>query len=241
MFNSIRSIFTVNICACPNIIVMKKKMLAIIALFFAVIQSANCQQFTNTLKLETGCFIIPGSYNPQPYSLSLQEQHGLYYEHTISRKIQISFGMNWWNSSMIGGYTIWEIPQVTSTKYDSKEIITLTRTNYKMVDIAVRYSLIATKRHRLNAGLGISFANGSDIFYKDIINYPLPPDVYSCRSPPNSYEHSDIHLGAISSLSYDCYILKGRFAVGVDIKCRKYFSLQSVQLDYGIHVGYNFK
>ena len=69
---------------------------------------------------------------------------------------------------------------------------------------------------------------------------PLPPGWAWYDAEVYTYQHSDVHLGFISSLGYDYLILKGRFAVGAAVKCRKYFALQSVQLDYGVHVGWNF-
>ncbi len=228
----------------PDKIFIRSAAAVITTLLFVFMQPAYCQQHGNAIKLETGGFTIPGARYMKPSGpLTLMQQHGLYYERRIGGAMQLTCGLAWWNNYIGNGYYWGDIPQVTSEKTKGSEVTTITRTNYKMLDLAIQHNLFAAKRHQFVVGLGLSCAMGYDVTSTYSIPPPPPPGAIfygTCGFGFGDDRRSVTHLGAVSSLSYDYHILKGHFAVGADIKYRKYLNLPSAQIDYGVHIGYCF-
>lgn len=210
-------------------------------LLFIFVESANCQQYKNSLILETAGFVVPASAFPKQYGISnLMDQHGIYWDHRFNKRMHFTLGLNWWNSYVGNGYYFGAIPSVITSTVTETHDIGLTRTNYKMIDLAIGYSLISTKRHELVVAAGPTFAKGHDSYIELELSSLLPAGWGFSDLFATSSEHSDLHIGIIPSLSYNYHLLNGRFSTGADIKYRKYFSLKSYQLDYGVHIAYNF-
>jgi hypothetical protein len=223
--------------------IMRKNLQLSVFALFTFLSSTIGQEYRNALKLESGDFINPEVYNPKLNLTSrLVRQDGLSFEHKLTHRVSLSFGLSIWNTNLFIGQPNYDInkTEVRTVKHNAHDDLMLSRSNYKMLDVSVGYSFIATKRHELRACLGASIAKGKD-YYTDItIPPPLPPGWFWYDGMSNGYEKSDAHLGLISSLSYDYHISKGHWSVGADFKCRKYFAFQSVELDYGLHLGYRF-
>jgi hypothetical protein len=120
-----------------------------------------------------------------------------------------------------------------------KEQQVLSRSHYVMLDFAARYSLFATSRHMIKAGVGVSVTRGDNEYFTGhgVLLFAGPGPI---NNDMFFKKNVGVYAGIISSLSYDYRIQQGRVLIGADVKAREYFGLPSVQVDYGVHIGYGF-
>jgi hypothetical protein len=207
------------------------------------------KEYRNTVRLSMANFSILGitkfnlNMGPPPYWDYIANQFGLNYEHKIDNCISVAIGYSEWNinSSRSDSHPTAYTSFLYSRRYikGSRNIDDIGalrhRYGYKMIDAAASYRYDKFRRHKFTGGAGISYTWGT--------NYYLTHRFFSAYENDYVYytrKESEGYAGAIIPVRYDFLFLRNRFATGVQGTARKYFGLQSWQIDYGIHLGVNF-
>lgn len=208
------------------------------------------REYKNSVMLSIANFSIAGitpfdkNFIFPPYLADyIANQYGIQIEHKLRKPFSVSIGYNAWN--LYTSRTDHEPDPYTSFLYDRRyvkgsrnidEIGALRhRYGYKMLDAAVTYRYDKFYRHKFSVGMGLSYTRGT--------NYYLTQRFFSTTE--NSYVYytqktSKSYAGMVLPLRYDLLFFKNRLAVGAQANARKYFGLQSLQIDYGVHVSVNF-
>lgn len=112
------------------------------------------------------------------------------------------------------------------------------RRDYHYWDLGVSYECVRVKKHSLNLKQHISLAHGKDEYVEDIIAYEYPNEfhiIHFSVSVKNAQ-----YWGGVSGLNYNYSLWKERLNVGAEFSLRYYFIDFPFQLNYGLHLGYNF-
>ena len=164
------------------------------------------------------------------------KQFGVYYERKIYRNIGAGLGYSEWNvfkkifkSMPEGVYTIGPPPYYKPGNVQYYKF-------YKMVDVYVYYKSRFLERHDVNVGLGVSHTWGINTMVDSATFNPYPPydGILYTSDTKASYN------GIIFVFNYDYNFLSGRLSAGIDGKYRRYKSLYSPRVDYGLHIRVNF-
>jgi hypothetical protein len=88
------------------------------------------------------------------------------------------------------------------------------------------------RKHLFSSGLGASYTWGTSYYLEQrIYNTVWDSYQYDYREKKESY------LGLFVPLRYDLLLLHNHLALGIQGNVRKYFGLQSAQVDYGFHLS----
>lgn len=164
------------------------------------------------------------------------KQFGVYYERKIHRNFGGGLGYSEWNvfkkifrSMPDGVYTIGPPPyyQPGSVQYYKF---------YKMADAYLYYKRRFRERHDVNVGIGVSYTWGINTIVDSVTFNPNPPfdGIVYTSDTKSAYN------GLIFVFNYDYNLLNGHLSVGFDGKYRRYKSLYSPRVDYGLHIRVNF-
>ncbi len=224
---------------------MKLKWL-ITGLASVMLFTAHAQTYPTTVKLSSAMIMLPERYNSDIShmdNLFLCDQLGLYAERMVSGKWGIGAGYAFWNrwkprnefQRMVGGsdFTVGAERQILYEEFLAA------RVNYKMIDMYGFYRHQLGERHWLKAGTGISFTWGENE-HRVRDNPPVDFFAEDCVISYSSRYETASYLGIMPQLSYDYMIFNGRYSIGADGRCRKYFGVSGVQFDLGVHIGVNF-
>jgi len=165
-------------------------------------------------------------------SRNLFDQCGIYYERRIYKQFKATIGYSEWNTLIhegarpfVPGYI--GLMTIGSFQY---------RQHYKMADIFLSYKYRKCIRHSIDVGIGASYYWGLNTYIDTIFYNPDPP--YDAIEYSKSRKEN--YWGIVPFVKYDYLLWKNRIGLGADIRLRKYFGLNSAQIDYGIHLSLNF-
>jgi hypothetical protein len=150
----------------------------------------------------------------------------------VYRNWSIAAGYSAWNETkflnvlpglaVVGGYEPFD--KVGSLQW---------RYSYKMRDVFVCYKYDRFKKHKIKAGVGVSYTQGINEYVDSVQN-----SIFEGRIYLHNERHS--YWGVVPLLSYDYLCLHRRVGFGADFRVRKYFGIHSTQIDYGAHIALNF-
>jgi hypothetical protein len=209
-----------------------------VSLLILITFPASAQtNYPNSLQFGADNFFYP---QLRKFSFGINEnvadQFSLSYERSVCKSFCVSLGFSEWNSFLFKKeYPVG--PIVKGNEHGSFAPGTLEwRYKYKMVDAIAMYKHAVTKRHTLSVGPGISYAWGTNV-YVDTVFYNTGPPYDALVVSSVKIKH---YFGLDATVQYDYSLFKSRVNVGVDFKGRKYFGLNSMQVEYGVHTGVNF-
>lgn len=205
------------------------------------------REYRNTVMLSIANFSIVGftPFDRTVITSYIANQLGVNLEHRVNNSFGYSLGYHEWNLNPFFDKIEYHPEPFTSYLYyrqyikGSRNIDDIGslrhRYGYKMIDATANCRYDKFRRHKFSTGAGVSYTWGT--------NYYLTHRYYSVIVNDFMYyvrKESEGYAGAIIPLRYDLLFLRNRFATGVQGTARKYFGLQSWQIDYGIHLSVNF-
>ncbi len=112
---------------------------------------------------------------------------------------------------------------------------------YNYLDFAAQYEAINYKAHRISVSAGPSVAFGKNTYFDNmVIAEPNPGEPYGHIIFADLMQRNAFYFGAAASVRYDYSFWKSKFNVGPDISLRYFFNGFPAQLNYGLHLGFNF-
>lgn len=102
-------------------------------------------------------------------------------------------------------------------------------------DLVAGYKLFEWEKHSLRANLGLGFVSSLNIY---LDNYYFDPD--HLHSYPETSARREWNFGGIAGVKYDYTFWKYRINTGVYFRTRVYGGSYPFQINYGLHMGYNF-
>ena len=162
----------------------------------------------------------------------IAEQLSVYYQRRIYRNWNAAIGYNAWNET--GFLNLIKGIHGVFTEEPIDKVGALTaRYSYKMVDVIAFYKFNKFRKHKINLGLGPSFAFGVNEYIDSVSLQGYEGIIYTHG------EHRQ-YFGVMPTLGYDYLCFKKKVSIGLDFRYRHYFGLKHDQGEYGFHVGYNF-
>ncbi len=227
---------------------MKAKYLCCFLFFFLITNTVSAKQdstrqYKNTFMLCGANYVFKSdngstTYRGYRYLLLWQDALvGLAYQRKIWKNIYCKMAYNEWNNhmpkSIYPGRKLIISPGFDTTAPG----VILTMWKYKMADFYLLYRIDCFKRHKITAGLGVSYTWGgaNEVIDSIYINPDPPHDGIIFTS-----ERNKSYWGVVPSLSYDYLLFKNRVAVGADLKYRRYTRYPFYAPDYGFHIAVNF-
>ncbi len=228
--------------------VMFWKLILVVFGVFCVVDTASAQadslkkqkEFKNSI-----IFSATDMFFPDHNKLSMfrhwvpiffeADQLAIYAERRVYRNWSIAAGYSAWNETSflsefarihgVGGYEPFDKVGSLQQRY-----------SYKMRDVFVCYKYNKFKKHKIKAGLGLSYTYGINEYVDSVYHNPSPPfdGIIFLHDERHSY------WGLVPLFSYDYLCLRRRVGIGADFRVRKYFGIHSTQIDYGAHVALNF-
>lgn len=115
-----------------------------------------------------------------------------------------------------------------------------TRNKYQFFDLGMAYALLRYHSHQLSVTAGVSLAYGENAYKTKLIM--APGGIYGQGDIIDvAYEwKNESYPGLIAGLRYDYFFWKKRVNAGIDFTIREYAHDFPFQINYGIHLGYNF-
>ncbi len=162
---------------------------------------------------------------------NLNKQYGIRYERRLNERYSIGYSYESWG---VFPFTGFQSGIDVQGQRDYQKIGGLKRrTSYYLGDITFSYRYNKFKKDKIMITAGPSLAMGCNVYVNSM-------HVVNGKTYYNCDYNWESQIGLLSRVSYDHLFLKGRVGMGVHIACRKYFGLESVQMDYGMHLGLNF-
>ncbi|MFT4062225.1 MAG: hypothetical protein QM642_07705 [Edaphocola sp.] len=141
-----------------------------------------------------------------------------------------------------------------------------TRGKYSYIDIGGVYKLKNYHSHTLSLSAAVSLAYGKNRYLTHVVwSEPEPGEPYGHPFEAAYETKKEAYLGGLAGLRYDYTFWKNRINIGVDFAARYYFGKKNAhlenpypntivpdpnipggrhsfpfQINYGLHVGYNF-
>lgn len=208
------------------------------------------EQYRNTVTLSMANFSIVGitPFDERFVLGWIANQFGINVAHRLDNNLALNIGYHAWNISPVfykgGAYNDPE-PFNTHT-YDNRytygernhdDVGSLRfRYGYKMVDATIMYRYDKILRHKFAVGAGLSCAWGSNLYVRYKLYYGSQPNdfLFVMNRERKGY------AGILLPVRYDYLFSSGKFGIGLQSNARKYFGLQSLQIDYGFHFSVNF-
>jgi hypothetical protein len=200
------------------------------------------KDFGNSVIFSGTCFYFPKIFNREwrfifpLFELHIADQFSAGYERKVYKNWRLGLGYTTWN--MVPQLIQYAYPggaQVFSGPGYNNVGALEHRRAYKMYDAYAAYKLNGFKKHKVTAGLGASYSWGLNTYIDSIF---VDPTNYEARIITHETNYS--YYGLLASLRYDYVTLRNRVNAGFDFKYRKYFGLYACQLDYGVHITFNF-
>ncbi len=194
------------------------------------------KQYKNSFIVSTSRVHFPGYAPFLKYKLPFEstyfpaKQYGISYSRVLKQNISITAAYETWN----------QFPFVRM-RYSGPGIVIntqegnvvgeglLLRTDHRMVDVLISYQFNKFRRDKIKAGIGPSFTAGYNSY---IDEDTIPMDHFHWQW--------DRYYGVVSNIGYDHLFFKNRIAAGAQVACRKYFGLELLQFNIGLHAGVNF-
>lgn len=216
-----------------------KKYIAIFAFIVVTTIQLNAQK--NSVN------IFVGGYNLYHKSIIgfIERKHmrmrGIEYNRKINDKLKI--GARYFQPNFVNPYSAAFMGERFLSKhliingYDDVGKLWL-RTDYHYWDLGVSYECVRIKKHSLNLKQHISLAHGKDKYIADLVLWEYPNEVHIIHF--SSDVKNAQYWGGVSGLNYNYSLWKERLNIGAEFSLRYYFIDFPFQLNYGLHVGYNF-
>ena len=169
------------------------------------------------------------------FSINMPNVHQLQvfelgYERKIYKHLAVGIDYSKWFQFGNSDVVLFNGPNTIQPGHEEGRIQRLT--NYKMFDFYATYKY-GFKKHRINAGLGVSYAWGTNTVIDTIYVLPLDEIIMS-------HHENASYKGVLAFIGYDYLMFHDHFAIGYQIKWREYFGLYSPQLQNGHDVKVNF-
>jgi hypothetical protein len=200
------------------------------------------KDFGNSVIFSGTCFYFPKIFNREwrfifpLFELHIADQFSAGYERKVYKNWRLGLGYTTWNMvpqliqyAYQGGAWVFGGPGYSNVGAMEH------RRAYKMYDAYAAYKLDCFRKHKVVAGLGASYCWGLNTYIDSIIIVPGSIEEYRIR-----HESKADYYGLLASLRYDYVTLRNRVNAGLDFKYRKYFGLYACELDYGVHITFNF-
>jgi|SRR5690606_19450844 len=140
------------------------------------------------------------------------------------------------------------------------------RGKYNYFDLGGAYKLWGFKNHTFSLSAALSLTYGENSYLTHVVwSDPKPGELYGRPFHADYDKKMESYFGGVAGLRYDYTFWKNRINIGVDIAARHYFGKKNAklenphpntqvsdpnipggrnnfpfQINYGIHVGYNF-
>ncbi|MCD6012965.1 MAG: hypothetical protein K0Q79_2827 [Flavipsychrobacter sp.] len=164
----------------------------------------------------------------------IADQFGFYYERNLYKSFRIATGYIKWNNFFFpfGGMPYGSGGEmVRGGGYDTaKRGSIIWRYEYSMADLLFIYRYNRFKKHKIDVCIGPSYAYGK--------NWVYDTSYYGHVSV--AHEERAAYYGITTGIAYDYICLKNRVGLGYNFRWRKYFDLYGAQIDYGLHIKFNF-
>lgn len=203
---------------------------------------------TGTIGVSISNFSIAGitPFDHLMFTGYIANQLGAYAEYALyngPRPIKIYFGYNEWNLNPFFDKILYEPAPYTSYRFVRQYVQASRNFNepgalrfrkgYRMADAAATTEY-RIGHHCFTGGLGASLTWGKSYYLEQrYFNTSWNSFMYVMR------EEQETYVGIFLPVRYDLLFIRDRFAVGVQGSARKYFGLQSLQIDYGVHLAVN--
>lgn len=215
---------------------MKKNILIFILILIA---NSSISQKNNSILINSDAI----KFTKSNYLFNIFSQIGITYQRKINKSIAFNIAYSQWNRSKNFGMPTPRPAYIVEScwkKNNGKDCTgkVYARENYKMIDFSGDYFIKNfNKIGNLSISLGISFQWGLNHYLDSIVTPSIPPyDQYDIYVHQNKMSY----IGATAGLKYNYPFWKDRMIVGLHSKCRKYFTYNSIQFDFGLHFGYSF-
>lgn len=116
-----------------------------------------------------------------------------------------------------------------------------TYNEYNYFDLGIRYELYRHGNHVFAASTYASFAYGQNSYLTEVLW--MEPSSLEPNGHPFHAEYENRkegYWGAVAALRYDYAFWKSRMNIGPEIAMRFYSKGFPFQINYGLHLGYNF-
>jgi hypothetical protein len=114
------------------------------------------------------------------------------------------------------------------------------RQNYHYFDAGVRYEVFSAKNQALSFRQDLSVAYGTNVYLKDLSALWISPDEPFHIIVAELEGKKEAQIGGVTGIAYDYHLWENRINIGLDVATRYYTGGLPFQINYGIHLGYNF-
>jgi len=207
---------------------MNKKALLFILIFFT-----GWSSYAQQHRVEAGI----GRYKFYAHVSQLYDNIGMFhikYSCQVVPKIRLglAFSQTPVNSLMLTG---------ERHPFDSASLNKLVyRGKYQYYDVECAYTFFQKPRHNIHGFTGISLAHGKNSYLDWLVLAPGPPHGQGDVIDVRFVEKAESYFGLFAGIGYDYFFWKKRISTGSDVSVRWYSNGFPFQLNYGLHVGYNF-
>jgi hypothetical protein len=214
---------------------MKQKLLSFMLLFCIFSGSLFAQK--NSIALYMGGYKM---YDVLSYQRTVNSIAGLRINRTLNERMTIELGYYFPNAQGIQvqgmGRRLCEQEKLDS--YDDVGKL-FYREYYHYFDLGAGYRVFFIKNQSLRFKQSVSVAYGTNMYLANVgaietIGNPFHVlfTEYNARR--------EMQFGGVTGLAYDYYFGNTRINAGIDIAARYYTKSFPFQLNYGLHLGYNF-
>ena len=213
---------------------MKSFILSLILLLQITLLFA---QKKNEISIFTHDTYVPW-YKQYPHLL---EQYGFSYERVINKKFSISASYSEWYvgslPNIFKNYSIYmPFHGMPCPTYFSCMKKIYQRYKYKFIDINVQYNKQLNKNYTIKMGIAPSISFGTNRILDTLIISPIPP--FDNTSVETHFEKG-LYFGLVPRVEIGRKVWRNFYAFYF-INFRKYFGLETSQIDNGIKIGYKF-
>lgn len=201
----------------------------------AMLLSAVAQK--NSIEISMGGYMMPGVI---VYNHSMTNVVGLTLGRKINERTELTLGYVFPNAQGILTYGMGRLlsSEEILDSYDDLGKL-FDRWRYHYWDAGVRYKIVAIGNHSLKAFQSISLAHGENDYLENMGVVPIPGN--SSHTVFIEYEtKKECYMGGTTGLSYDYTFWKNRINIGAHFAARYYLKNFPFQVNYGLHLGYNF-
>jgi len=203
---------------------------------------------TATVGLSISNFSIAGitPFDHLMFTGYIANQLGGYAEYALNngpRPLKVYMGYNEWNLHPFFDKILYEPAPYTSYRFVRQYVQSSRNFNepgalryrkgYRMIDAAANTEY-RTGNHCFTGGVGASLTWGTSYYLEQrYFNTSWNSFMYVMR------EEKETYFGIFLPVRYDLKFIRDRLSAGIQCSARKYFGLQSVQIDYGVHLAVN--
>ena len=114
------------------------------------------------------------------------------------------------------------------------------RWSYHYFDVGIRYEAFSAKNQSLSFRQNLSLAYGTDVYLTDLGALWISSDEPFHIIYRQYDKRKKVHYGGVTGIAYDYHLWKNKINIGLDVAVRYYTGGFPFQVNYGLHLGYNF-